>query len=364
MKLFMNDRPKLKLILLLLFCFFCSKQVLAHDPGLSTAEVRLDQNGISVELALAPSDVERIVDIDSNGDQRISVQEFEQAKSRLLTTAAEGFEVQSDSQHLTASEQNASYDEQSSVVVLRFRYSGRVGKHLELRSGMISSLARGHKQFVTLRDQDGQILYERMLGLGDDRLTYDFGSQRPAKNSFSAFLKLGIEHILTGYDHLAFLLALLLVGSSFRSAAKLISSFTAAHSLTLALATFGLVQIPSRIVEPLIAASIVYVGVENLLRGNRPNRWLLTFAFGLVHGLGFASVLRDLGIAQTGAGALVPLLSFNMGVEVGQLAIAALMLPVIWKLKKSPKFELRYVPACSVAIAIVACYWLFQRLVV
>src|ERR1051325_9629595 len=118
----MNDRPKLKLILLLLFCFFCSKQVLAHDPGLSTAEVRLDQNGISVELALAPSDVERIVDIDSNGDQRISVQAFEQAKSRLLTTAAEGFEVQSDSQHLTASEQNASYRSEEHTSELQSPY--------------------------------------------------------------------------------------------------------------------------------------------------------------------------------------------------------------------------------------------------
>jgi hydrogenase/urease accessory protein HupE len=363
MKKHSRFRYQLKLIVVLMLCFFWSKQVMAHDPGLSTAEVRVDQNGISIELALAPSDVERIVDIDSNLDQIISPGEFEQAKSRLLSIAADGFQIQSDNQPLQVMEQNASYDEQSSVVILRLRFSGRIGQHLELRSGMISLLARGHKQFVSLRAQDGQILYERMLGLGDDRLTYDVGSQRPAHNSFGAFLKLGIEHILTGYDHLAFLLALLLVGSSFRSAAKLISSFTVAHSLTLALATFGLVQIPSSIVEPLIAASIVYVGLENLLQGNRPNRWLLTFAFGLVHGLGFASVLRDLGIAETGNGAFVPLLSFNMGVEVGQLAIAALVLPIIWKLKKSPKFELRYVPACSMGIAVVAFYWLFQRLV-
>jgi len=354
---------RLKLIVVLMLCFFSSKEVMAHDPGLSTAEVRVDQNGISVELALAPSDVERIVNIDSDLDRRISPGEFEPAKSRLLNIAAAGFELQSDNQQLQVIEQSASYDEQSSVVILQLRFSGRIGQPLELRSRMISLLARGHKQFVSLRDQDGLILYERMLGLGDDRLAYDFSSQRPANNSFSAFLKLGIEHILTGYDHLAFLLALLLVGSSFRSAAKLISSFTVAHSLTLALATFGLVQIPPGIVEPLIAASIVYVGLENLLRGNRPNRWLLTFVFGLVHGLGFASVLRDLGIAQTGNGAFVPLLSFNMGVEVGQLAIAALVLPIIWKLKKSPKFELRYVPACSTAIAVVGFFWFVQRAV-
>jgi hydrogenase/urease accessory protein HupE len=349
--------------MVLMLCFFSSKQVMAHDPGLSTAQIRVGQNGISVELAFAPSDVERIVDIDSNLDQRISLGEFEQAKSCLLTTARESFEVRSDNEQLTVVEQNASYDEQSSVVVLQLRFSGRIGQHLELRSGLISLLARGHKQFVSLRDQDGQILFERMLGLGDERLTYDFGSQRPANKSFSAFLRLGIEHILTGYDHLAFLFALLLVGSSFRSAAKLISSFTVAHSLTLALATFGLVQIPSSIVEPLIAASIVFVGLENLLRGNQPNRWLLTFAFGLVHGLGFASVLRELGIGQTGSGPLVPLLSFNLGVELGQLGVAAVVLPVIWQLKNRPNFDLRYVPACSAAIVIVGCYWLLQRIV-
>lgn len=345
-----------------MLCFFSSKQVMAHDPGLSTAEVRVGQTGISVQLALAPSDIERIVDIDSNLDQKISTEEFEQAKSRLLKIAADAFELRSDNQLLTVAEQNASYDEHSSVVALQLRFSGPIGQHLELRSGMIGLLARGHKQFVSLRDRDGRILYERMLEPGDDRLSYDFDSQRPAKSSFTAFLKLGIEHILTGYDHLAFLLALLLVGSSFRSSAKLISSFTAAHSLTLALATFGVMQIPSRIVEPLIAASIVYVGVENLLRGNRSNRWLLTFGFGLVHGLGFASVLRDLGIAQTG-NALVPLLSFNIGVELGQLAIASLFIPIVWNLKKSPKFELRYVPACSAAIAAVGICWLIQRAV-
>jgi hydrogenase/urease accessory protein HupE len=385
-------KSQVKWILLLMLCFFLSKQVMAHDPGLSTAEVRVGENGISVQLALAPSDIERIVDIDSNLDQKISTEEFEQAKSRLLKVAADAFELRSDNQLLTVAEQNASYDEHSSVVALQLRFSGPVGQHLELRSGMIGLLARGHKQFVSLRDQDGRFLYERMLELGDDRLTYDFDSQRPAKNSFTAFLKLGIEHILTGYDHLAFLLAVLLVGSSFRSSAKLISSFTAAHSLTLAMATFGVVQIPSRIVEPLIAASIVYVSVENLLRGcagtagvlaclrpsrsrvgnvagedawgpsNRSNRWMLTFGFGLVHGLGFASVLRDLGIAQAG-NALVPLLSFNMGVELGQLAIASLILPIVWNLKKSPKFELRYVPACSAAIAAVGICWLIQRAV-
>src|SRR5207248_5234990 len=123
-------------------------------------------------------------------------------------------------------------------------------------------------------------------------------------------------------------------------------------SLTLAVATLSLVQISSRIVEPLIAVSIVYVGVENLLRGHDPKgRWLLTFAFGLIHGYGFASVLRELGVGANGSGITVPLVTFNLGVELGQIVIAALFLPVIWKLQTKPLFLKRWVPALSVLVA-------------
>jgi hypothetical protein len=118
------------------------------------------------------------------------------------------------------------------------------------------------------------------------------------------------------------LLALLLAGAAFREVAKIITAFTAAHSLTLALATFNVVQLSPAMVEPLIAVSIVYVGIENLVRHQLSRRWLLTFAFGLIHGLGFASVLRELGIGAQAGQALMPLLSFNLGVEIGQLIVA------------------------------------------
>lgn len=113
-----------------------------------------------------------------------------------------------------------------------------------------------------------------------------------AVRSFANFLSLGVRHILTGYDHLLFLFGLLLVAGGFFSALNIITSFTIAHSITLAVATLRVVQIPSRIVEPLIDASIVVVGVENLMRGEIPkSRRLLTFGFGLIHGFGFASAL-------------------------------------------------------------------------
>jgi len=173
---------------------------------------------------------------------------------------------------------------------------------------------------------------------------------------------MGIRHIWTGYDHLLFLFGLLLVTRNFASAVKIITCFTIAHSITLAVATLSLVHVSSRIVEPLIAASIVYVGVENLFRGDDPKgRWILTFAFGLIHGFGFASVLRELGVGANGGSIGVPLVSFNLGVEIGQIVIAGLILPVIWKLRANPWFLRRWVPVGSVAVTLLGSYWFVQR---
>jgi hypothetical protein len=163
------------------------------------------------------------------------------------------------------------------------------------------------------------------------------------------FLRLGVEHIFTGYDHIAFLLALLLLGGRFLDLVKIVTSFTIAHSVTLALAALGILHPPARAVEALIAASIVAVAAENLwvLRGGPGatarvtgalgHRWRLTFAFGLVHGFGFASALQELHLPRS---ALVAgLVSFNLGVEVGQVAIVALAFPILRWLRTVPSFQ-------------------------
>jgi hydrogenase/urease accessory protein HupE len=111
--------------------------------------------------------------------------------------------------------------------------------------------------------------------------------------------------------------------------------------LTLALATTGVLNIPPAIVEPVIAASIVFVGLENLFRRRIAERWVVTFVFGLIHGLGFASALRELGIGGFGVGVVIPLFSFNLGVELAQITIAALVLPLVWTLEQRPTFALR-----------------------
>jgi hypothetical protein len=189
------------------------------------------------------------------------------------------------------------------------------------------------------------------------------GAGAAPDNSFALFLKLGVEHILTVYDHLLFLLGLLAACRRFKTMALVVTCFTLAHSLTLALAALDVLSLPPRVVEPLIAASIVFVGVENLVRRDEPKwRWVLTFAFGLIHGFGFAGVLREIGFGSSGSTLLAPLFSFNLGVELGQLAFTAIFLPVLWWLRKRPAFALYGLPAISAAVALAGAYWLISRL--
>ncbi len=254
--------------------------------------------------------------------------------------------------------------EPNNTIQFRLSFPISAGSRLGLRSTLPARLTPGHRQFLVVRSKAGQTLAERILDGKSNTFEVDLAgvsSSEARPGSFRQFLVLGVEHILTGYDHVVFLLALLLAGGAFWNTAKIITSFTLAHSITLALAALDIVRIPSSVVEPLIAISIVYVGVENLLRSDLRWRWLLTFAFGLVHGFGFASVLRELGVGAAGVGVAVPLVSFNLGVELGQVSIMLLVLPLIWKLRSQPFFVLRCVPACSLLVTVVGGYWLLQR---
>ena len=169
--------------------------------------------------------------------------------------------------------------------------------------------------------------------------------QAHASRGAGSFFALGIEHILTGYDHLLFLLALMLCGGGLWSLLKIITAFTIAHSITLALAALDVVVLPSALVESLIALSIAYVALENLLpRHAVSRRWAVSFVFGLVHGFGFSSVLREIGLPKENL--LLSLLNFNLGVEVGQLTVVLLVVPILMRLKSKP-WEPRLVATIS-----------------
>jgi len=306
-----------------------TSNALAHDPGLSAVEVHVFTDRIVAEVSFASSDLEGI----------------QQPYSNFLTIR--GKELRSFS--FKSSDRNS--------VHYLLEFSNPYAGELRISAPILANLPRGHKQFCSVFDQQNRLLAERMLSADSQDLTIDLRSSSNDSSIFR-FVVLGVEHILTGYDHLAFLLALLIAGGSLRHNAKIITSFTVAHSLTLALATLGLVNISPAIVEPLIAVSIVFVGLENLFRRRLAARWLVTFGFGLVHGLGFATTLRELNI---GSRVALPLLSFNVGVELAQIAIAVLVLPLVWKLEQRPSFTLKHVPALSLLITFAGIYWLLAR---
>jgi hypothetical protein len=186
--------------------------------------------------------------------------------------------------------------------------------------------------------------------------TIDLGT---AKTGWLDFIEMGAGHILSGPDHLLFLLALLALAKGFWPIVRIVTGFTIAHSITLSLAALGVVDVPGAIVEPLIAATIIWVALENLLAPAQSRwRWLVAAVFGLVHGLGFASGLTELGLPR--AAMVRALVGFNVGVELGQLAFVAVVMPPLMWLARPGRLA-RLPQILSILVAIMGGVWLVER---
>lgn len=204
--------------------------------------------------------------------------------------------------------------------------------------------ARGHQQTLTVLGVEGPSAAGTARGL-------------------LGWVALGVEHIFMGIDHLAFVLAVILLGGSWRRVLWLVTSFTLAHSITLAVAALGIVQLSgggSKWVEVAIALSIIWVAVENLVLEEHRHRVLLTFLFGLVHGFGFAGVLADYGLGEQVA---VGLLGFNLGVELGQAAVVCVLFPLIRMLHRRDRVGAWTVRVGSGAVLCLGAFWFVERLV-
>jgi hypothetical protein len=238
---------------------------------------------------------------------------------------------------------------------LDFACAGAV-RELVIRDDTFDVLGTGHHTLAKV-EANGQT--RELAFASESRDAHITVGAEDASRRKGSFFALGVEHILTGYDHLLFLGALLLRGGRLLSIFKIITAFTVAHSITLALAVLGVVTVPQRLVESVIAASIVYVALENIFLPHAPSqRWLVSFLFGLVHGFGFASALGPLRLPA--ARLAVALFSFNLGVEVGQALVVALLLPLlIWM--RGARWEHRAVRAASGAVAVVGFIWFMQR---
>jgi hydrogenase/urease accessory protein HupE len=179
----------------------------------------------------------------------------------------------------------------------------------------------------------------------------------------SRYLKLGFTHILPyGLDHVLFVLGIFLLSGRPRSVLAQVSAFTVAHSITLGLSMYGIVSVSPRIVEPAIALSIAYVAIENIVLSELKSwRLALVFAFGLLHGMGFAGALKELGLPRSEF--LTALVTFNIGVEAGQLAVIAAAFGLVgWSFSKQLWYRSRIVVPASAAIACMAIYWTIQRI--
>jgi hypothetical protein len=245
------------------------------------------------------------------------------------------------------------------LIELAFRCAP-TGRAREYRVTLFHEVEPAARHVVTVEGSQRRFA---LLGVGNARL-----SLAPAAGGLAEtlwhYLLAGIEHIAIGYDHIAFLLAVIVPGGGFRALFAAVTAFTVAHSITLSLAVLGVVAPPVRAIEALIAASIVYAAAENFMARDLRRRWRLTFAFGLVHGFGFAAALREYGVPADALAAA--LAAFNVGVELGQLAIVAAAL-LLWRgvLAASGAgtvAERRTVLGVSAVVLALGLYWLGQRL--
>lgn len=236
---------------------------------------------------------------------------------------------------------------------------------LDTEADFVGSLSSGHRHLAHFSFGRASTDVIAVRGQSSLRVTIPGESDSPATtgmgSQFRAFFTMGIEHILTGYDHLLFLFGLLLVLGPIRSLIGAITAFTLAHSLTLGLAVLGVASPSPRLIEPLIALSIAYVGIENWFVRDAVGRWRVTFVFGLIHGFGFAGALREIALPRS----QIPmvLFSFNLGVEAGQMAVVAVVLPLLLLASRRGWLAVFRAKVLSLPLAATGLVWFVVRLV-
>jgi hydrogenase/urease accessory protein HupE len=249
-------------------------------------------------------------------------------------------------------------DRQAIRISIRFEAARPPG--LVAADALLFPYDPAHQTFLNIYD-GGSLALQAILSGTHTRVEYFPGTRQGTLAVVRRFVASGVHHILIGPDHLLFLVGLLLLGGSLRQLAFVVSAFTVAHSITLSLAALNLVSPPSQIVEPAIALSIVYVGADNLtVRGGRDMRAWIAFTFGLIHGFGFASVLREMGLPPRALG--WSLFAFNLGVEIGQLGVVLSVASAIaFVRRRSEVAGRRLAFAGSIVVIAAGAFWFIQR---
>ncbi|MGE0703099.1 MAG: HupE/UreJ family protein [Vicinamibacterales bacterium] len=217
-----------------------------------------------------------------------------------------------------------------------------------------------HQSFLNFYE-DGRLMSQAILARGSPSVEYFTGTPQGTFAVVRKFVPEGVHHILIGPDHILFLVGLLLVGGTLRQLLLVVTGFTIAHSITLSLAALNILNPPARFIEPAIALSIVYVGADNLLvRDGRDVRGWIAFAFGFIHGFGFANVLRDMNLPTQALG--WSLFSFNLGVEIGQMFVVVIVASTLAAVRARNEVAGRYLlVGGSVGVMIAGAFWFIQR---
>jgi len=347
----------------------------AHKPSDSYLALKVDGAEIEGQWDIALRDLDFAVGLDANADGEITWGEVKARQPDIAAYALARLALRSETAACPARATGQLLDDHSdgTYAVLRF---------VATCSGAIAELEVDYRLLFDLDPQHRGLL--RLEHAGATRTAVfspERGGQRFAVAELSGWRELldyareGVWHIWVGFDHILFLLSLLLpavlkyangrweavdaLAPALWDVFKIVTAFTVAHSITLGLATLDVVTLPSRLVESAIAASVVLAALNNLFPVIRRGRWAVAFCFGLVHGFGFAAVLNDLGLPQ-GALALA-LVGFNLGVEAGQLAIVAVFLPVAFLLSRTAFYRRAILVGGSALVVLAAGIWLAER---
>jgi HupE / UreJ protein len=348
----------------------------AHKPSDSYLSLAVDGRTVTGRWDIALRDLEYAIGLDRDGDGAIAWGEVKARHADIAAYALARLELKSAGSACATTPLEHLIDEHSDGAYAVLRFVGRcpagVGA-LAITYGLLFDLDPLHRGLAQV--EAGELTQSGIFS--PERRTWLVWLGSPNHwRQLATYLREGIWHIWIGIDHLLFLLCLLLPAArrgdrasgeppahgrpALLEIAKVVTAFTVAHSITLCLAALGVVELPSRLVESAIAASIVLAALNSVHPIVARRLWLVAFGFGLIHGFGFASVLADLALPQ---GALVlALLGFNLGVEIGQLMLVALFLALCWALRRLDLVAPRWAtPACACAIGAIGALWFAER---
>jgi hypothetical protein len=361
---------------LLFILLFAAGLAHAHKPSDSYLTLFADGQSVRGQWDIALRDLEYAIGLDADGDGAITWGELKAKQAEVDAYAFARLALRADAKPCRLSPTGHLVDEHTdgAYAVLRFaaQCDERGYKAIEVEYSLFFDLDPTHRGLLRVEHAASSTTGV----LAPDRPRIEVRAEGRSKLAqFSDYVREGVWHIWIGFDHILFLVSLLLpavfisIGKRWAPAErfrdtlwdvfKVATSFTIAHSITLSLAALSIIQLPSRLVESTIALSVVLAALNNLWPLVHGRRWLVAFGFGLIHGFGFASVLADLGLPREAL--LVALVGFNVGVELGQLAIISAFLPVAYALRRTWIYRRLVFVGGSAAIALVAAIWMLER---